>query len=84
MTPDKATQGGQTRGVELCWDDEDCPRDCNGELQQQDRMNVMCLSCNAVWAHYVTESEHKLLDEKGRTQARKPRTENTDESDGDA
>jgi hypothetical protein len=27
------------------WDGKDCPRNgCDGELQQQDRINVMCLS----------------------------------------
>lgn len=44
------------------WDHEDCPRDdCEGELEQQDEYNVMCLSCEHVWGHFNTGSEHVLV-----------------------
>lgn len=37
-------------GMERFWDHEDCPHDwCDGEIQQQDKYNVMCLDCEAVW-----------------------------------
>lgn len=60
-------------GPVLCWDHEDCPEDgCDGELQQQDRFNVMCLSCETVWGHSRTNSEHRLLTEDSEIAARKP------------
>lgn len=58
----------QISGSELYWDCEDCPRDgCKGELQQQDRYNVMCLDCEEVFAHYRDESTHYLVDENSDT-----------------
>lgn len=57
MTPDTT----QTDDGERCWDYEDCPRDdCGGELQQQDKINVMCLECEGVWSHVTTATEHYL------------------------
>lgn len=46
---------------ERCWDHEDCPLDdCDGELQQQDKFNVMCLDCEAVFSHYRRGCFHWL------------------------
>ena len=60
-------------GTELCWDHEDCPRDdCNGELQQQDRFNVLCLACEGVWTHVKTATEHILQTAEFETVATKP------------
>lgn len=57
-----------------CWDHEDCPRDgCEGPLQQQDRYNVMCLSCGEDWAHYKDGDDHMLVTRDGETIARKAR-----------
>lgn len=62
-------------GSKFVWDGEDCPReDCDGELQHQDGVNVMCLSCEFVWGHYKTERQHKLVTVDGRTDARKSRS----------
>jgi len=48
-------------GTERCWDNEECPRDnCEGELQQQDKLNVTCLLCEAVWSHVKTRKKHYL------------------------
>jgi len=48
-------------GTGRYWDHEDCPRDnCNGELQQQDQFNVMCLSCEGIWTHVKSETKHYL------------------------
>lgn len=68
-----ATDGGTPEtGSDRCWDHEDCPRDdCDGELQQQDRFNVMCLSCEAVFAHYRRGDRHWLEDEDYETVAQK-------------
>jgi hypothetical protein len=61
-------------GTGRYWDHEDCPHDdCDGELSQQDRFNVMCLSCERVWTHYKTESKHKLQTADFETVAEKPR-----------
>jgi len=50
-----------TSGTERCWDNEECPRDgCGGELQQQDKCNVMCLSCEGICSHVKTETTHYL------------------------
>lgn len=58
-----------------CWDGDDCPRDgCDGELQQQDEYNVMCLSCEKVWAHWKDANEHHLVSPDEETVARKERT----------
>jgi nucleoside 2-deoxyribosyltransferase len=55
------------------WDHEDCPRkDCDGELQHQDKFNVMCLSCERVWSHVKTETKHLLQTEDFETVAEKP------------
>ncbi|SDL10234.1 hypothetical protein [Natronorubrum texcoconense] len=71
-TADRLMTDGGTAGY--CWDDEDCPRDdCDGDLQQQDEFNVMCLSCNDVWAHWTDETEHHLVSPDEDTVARKPR-----------
>jgi len=51
-----------SNGTEWCWDHEDCPRDhCDGELQQQDRLNVMCLECETVFTHQKDDDEHRLI-----------------------
>lgn len=51
----------EQNGVNRRWDHEDCPEDgCNGELQEQDNINVMCLSCEAVYTHGVDERGHFL------------------------
>ena len=48
-------------GAQYCWDQEACPRDnCSGELQQQDRFNVLCLACEGVWTHVKTGTTHSL------------------------
>jgi hypothetical protein len=60
-------------GVEYCWDQEACPRDnCDGELQQQDRFNVLCLACEGVWTHVKTETTHSLQTAAFETVATKP------------
>mgnify|MGYP000215221440 CR=1 FL=1 len=60
-------------GTELCWDHEDCPRDdCSGELQQQDRFNVLCLSCEGVWTYVKTSTAHLLQTADCETVATKP------------
>lgn len=62
-----------TDGSGYVWDHENCPRDdCEGELQQQDEFNVLCLSCEDVWTHYNTGSEHILITPDQETVARKP------------
>jgi hypothetical protein len=59
-------------GVERTWDDEPCPRDgCEGELQQQDDYNVMCLECEDVFVHVTDESKHYLTDQDHTTAAEK-------------
>lgn len=64
-------------GMRLCWDDKDCPREsCDGDLQQQDRFNVMCLNCERVWVHYKDETAHYLTDQYGENVAEKPRVGN--------
>lgn len=72
---DLRTDGGESQetGTELCWDHEDCPRDgCDGELQQQDRFNVMCLKCERVFTHQKDDDEHRLIHDCEFV-ARKPR-----------
>jgi hypothetical protein len=55
------------------WDHDECPRDgCDGELSQQDRLNVMCRSCEEVWTHVRTETEHKLQTAEFEIVAEKP------------
>jgi len=62
-----------TSGTERCWDNEKCPRDdCEGELQQQDQFNVMCLSCEGIWSHVKTETKHYLQTVNFQTVAEKP------------
>jgi hypothetical protein len=69
MTSDTSSNGT------YCWDHEDCPRgECDGELQQQDEYNVMCLSCERVWAHWKNADEHHLVSPDEKTVARKDRT----------
>jgi hypothetical protein len=61
-------------GTGRYWDHEDCLHDdCDGELSQQDRFNVMCLSCERVWTHVKNESKHKLQTADFETVAEKPR-----------
>ena len=63
----------------LIWDREDCPEDdCDGELQQQDEFNVMCLSCEVIWSHIAFPTEHQLQTKTGQTVARKDRRVATD------
>jgi len=55
----------------MIWDYEDCPNgECDGELQQQDEYDVMCLGCEDIWTHYQTPSEHTLITAEGVTVAR--------------
>lgn len=57
------------------WDQEDCPQpQCDGELQQQDDHNVMCLSCGEVWSHWTFDDYHALADENGSVRVTKPLT----------
>ncbi|ELZ23512.1 hypothetical protein C475_14603 [Halosimplex carlsbadense 2-9-1] len=56
-----------------CWDHEDCPRDgCDGELQQQDRFNAMCLTCENAWGHVRDQTTHYLQNEDGEIVVEKP------------
>jgi hypothetical protein len=66
--------------VGYLWDDEPCPEeDCDGDLQQQDQFNVMCLDCEAVWTHIKWDDErHELQTADGETVATKRRTVMTD------
>jgi len=58
----------------MVWDHEDCPEDdCDGDLEQQDRFNVMCLACEAVWTHVTYESVHRLVTVDDETAAEKKR-----------
>jgi hypothetical protein len=69
--PEVATMPSKQFG--RCWDYEDCPReDCDGELSQQDRINVLCLSCERVWTHLKTDDKHKLKTADCETAAEKP------------
>lgn len=62
-------------GTTYFWDHGDCPRDeCDGELEQQDRFNVMCLSCESVWGHAKMGDKHYLQTEDFETVAEKPVT----------
>lgn len=59
-------------GIEMTWDHEPCPLDgCEGELQQQDDYNVMCLDCEAVFVHVTDDSMHYLVDQNHTTAAEK-------------
>jgi hypothetical protein len=61
-------------GVEMYWDDEDCPRvQCDGDLQQQDQSNVTCLECEEVWSHVKDDDEHLLVSAAGKIIKRKDR-----------
>lgn len=65
--------GSVTGGPVMVWDHEDCPLDdCDGELQQQDKFNVMCLGCEAVWTHVKSGTKHYLQTEDFETVAEKP------------
>lgn len=72
-----ATDGGREHsGTSLCWDGHSCPiGGCDGELQQQDRFNVLCLECETVWTHYVTDEEHILSRPDQQHEFTKPRAE---------
>lgn len=55
------------------WTGRDCPEeDCDGDLQQQDWMNVMCLSCERVWMHSRDSKNHKLRTQTFDTVAEEP------------
>lgn len=57
-----ATDGGS----EMHWDDEHCPRDdCDGELQHQDQVEVMCLACKKEWSAAILRGERVLVDSDG-------------------
>lgn len=75
MSDDVRTSGNESSagGPVMVWDHEDCPLDgCDGELQQQDKFNVMCLECEAVWTHVKSETKHCLQTEDFVTVAEKP------------
>jgi len=60
-------------GPTRCWDHEDCPRDdCEGELEQQDQFNVMCTTCERIWAHIKWGNSHELQTKRGEKVAEKP------------
>jgi len=68
--PEPSPHAGRKR----CWDGEDCPHeDCDGELGQQDRLNVMCRTCEDVWTHVKTDTKHKLQTADYEFVAEKPR-----------
>ena len=53
-------------GSEMYWDGEPCPRaDCEGQLQHQDQINVMCLACKEEWSAAILRGEHVLVDSDG-------------------
>ncbi|SDJ32239.1 hypothetical protein SAMN05216226_102126 [Halovenus aranensis] len=57
----------------LCWDHHDCPtEDCDGELQQQDKVNVVCLSCDGWWSHVAGSTTHFLVTATGEKVLEKP------------
>lgn len=68
------SESGESRSrTGRCWDHEDCPHDeCDGELQQQDRFNVTCLSCEQVWSHIKTDTKHYLQTVDHETVAEQP------------
>jgi len=56
----------------MIWDSDGCPvGECDGELQQQDKFNVMCLSCESVWTHWQSSEEDLLVTEDNEIVARK-------------
>jgi len=61
-------------GAGRCWDYEDCPcEDCDGNLQQQDRYNVHCRTCERVWTHVKPgNGSHQLQTADGETVGKKP------------
>lgn len=68
--PTPSPNAGRSR----CWDGEDCPNDdCDGDLQQQDRLNVTCLTCEDVWTHTKDDEHHKLQTANFETVATKQR-----------
>jgi len=53
-------------GSEMYWDDEHCPRaDCEGQLQHQDQVEIMCLACEETWSAAILRGEHVLIDSDG-------------------
>ena len=53
-------------GSEMYWDDEHCPRaDCEGHLQHQDQVEIMCLACKGEWTAAILRGEHVLIDSDG-------------------
>lgn len=57
------------------WDHESCPLGwCDGDLEQQDRFNVMCLSCERAWGHMKDEDYHYLVGSNGESVTKKNRT----------
>ena len=63
MNEDSAKYGNE--GNRMTWDGYECPNDCSGELQQQDRFNVMCLECEDVWTHMKSDDAHWLQQSSG-------------------
>lgn len=62
----------QTNGY--VWDQEGCPVDgCDGDLEQQDQFNVMCLTCEEVWTHVKYQSVHRLVNADDETVDEKKR-----------
>lgn len=47
------------------WDNRDCPNDCNGQLQQQDKYNVMCTTCKEVFTHVRNQNRNGLANSDG-------------------
>lgn len=48
----------------FAFDGEDCPRDCGGQLEHQDAVNVMCLTCKEVFTCLAGDGEVELHDEE--------------------
>jgi|GEM_PF-2656928 len=72
--PADVAQRVMTDGGSYFWDDVDCPRvQCDGDLQQQDEFNVMCLECEEVWSHVIENDEHLLVSVAGKIIKRKDR-----------
>lgn len=54
------------------WTGKECP-DCGGELEQQDEHNVMCLTCETVFQHILSDAEHVLHHQDLGIAAEEPR-----------
>lgn len=61
----------QSEPAPYFWTDEPCPHDdCDGQLQQQDDYNVMCLDCRSVFVHVAGDGHH-LVDRNNQTVAKR-------------